>query len=149
MDNNRRRVVITGMGAITPLGMTIDEYWGNLVAGKSGIAPGVLCDYSEYPCQIAGEVTEFDAGDFMDRKESPANRALFADGGGRGGARDRERRPGPVQGEPGAPGRGDGQRQRGLSGDRGERPHHDAAGRYARQPVLHPNDSAQTWPRPT
>ena len=70
MDNNRRRVVITGMGAITPLGMTIDEYWGNLVAGKSGIAPGVLCDYSEYPCQIAGEVPEFDAGDFMDRKES-------------------------------------------------------------------------------
>ena len=70
MDNNRRRVVITGMGAITPLGMTIDEYWGNLVAGKSGIAPGVLCDYSEYPCQIAGEVTDFDAGDFMDRKES-------------------------------------------------------------------------------
>ncbi len=58
------------MGAITPLGMTIDEYWGNLVAGKSGIAPGVLCDYSEYPCQIAGEVTDFDAGDFMDRKES-------------------------------------------------------------------------------
>ena len=70
MDNNRRRVVITGMGAITPLGMTIDEYWGNLVAGKSGIAPGVLCDYSEYPCQIAGEVTEFDAGDFMDRRDS-------------------------------------------------------------------------------
>ena len=58
------------MGAITPLGMTIDEYWGNLVAGKSGIAPGVLCDYSDYPCQIAGEVPEFDAGDFMDRKES-------------------------------------------------------------------------------
>ena len=70
MDNNRRRVVITGMGAITPLGMTIDEYWGNLVAGRSGIAPGVLCDYSEYPCQIAGEVTGFDAGDFMDRRES-------------------------------------------------------------------------------
>ena len=40
------------------------------MAGKSGIAPGVLCDYSEYPCQIAGEVTDFDAGDFMDRKES-------------------------------------------------------------------------------
>ena len=58
------------MGAITPLGMTIDEYWGNLVAGKSGIAPGVLCDYSDYPCKIAGEVPEFDAGDFMDRKES-------------------------------------------------------------------------------
>ncbi len=58
------------MGAITPLGMTIDEYWGNLVAGRSGIAPGVLCDYSEYPCQIAGEVTGFDAGDFMDRRES-------------------------------------------------------------------------------
>ena len=70
MDSNRRRVVVTGMGAITPLGMTIDEYWGNLVAGKSGIAPGVMCDYSDYPCQIAGEVPEFDAGDFMDRKES-------------------------------------------------------------------------------
>ena len=70
MDSNRRRVVVTGMGAITPLGMTIDEYWGNLVAGVSGIAPGVMCDYSDYPCQIAGEVPEFDAGDFMDRKES-------------------------------------------------------------------------------
>ena len=70
MDSNRRRVVVTGMGAITPLGMTVDGYWGNLVAGKSGIAPGVMCDYSDYPCQIAGEVPEFDAGDFMDRKES-------------------------------------------------------------------------------
>ena len=70
MNEHRRRVVVTGMGAITPLGMTIDEYWGNLVAGKSGIAPGVMCDYSDYPCQIAGEVPEFDAGDFMDRKES-------------------------------------------------------------------------------
>ncbi len=70
MNEHRRRVVVTGMGAITPLGTTIDEYWGNLVAGKSGIAPGVMCDYSDYPCQIAGEVPEFDAADFMDRRES-------------------------------------------------------------------------------
>ena len=70
MNNHRKRVVITGMGVITPLGMSVGEYWQNLVKGKSGIKPGMLCDYSEYPCTIAGEVTDFDPGQFINPKEA-------------------------------------------------------------------------------
>ena len=70
MNNHRKRVVITGMGVITPLGMAVDEYWGNLLKGKSGIKQGVLADYSEYPCTIAGEVTDFDPGQFINPKEA-------------------------------------------------------------------------------
>ncbi len=70
MNNHRKRVVITGMGVITPLGMAVGEYWQNLVQGKSGIKQGVLCDYSEYPCTIAGEVTDFDPGQFINPKEA-------------------------------------------------------------------------------
>lgn len=70
MNNHRKRVVITGMGVITPLGMAVGEYWQNLVQGKSGIKQGVLCDYSEYPCTIAGEVMDFDPGQFINPKEA-------------------------------------------------------------------------------
>ena len=65
----RRRVVITGMGALTPLGETVDEYWNNLVQGKSGVAPMTLYDSSEYPCRIAGEVENFDPGQYINPKE--------------------------------------------------------------------------------
>ncbi|MHC4718557.1 MAG: beta-ketoacyl synthase N-terminal-like domain-containing protein, partial [Planctomycetota bacterium] len=68
--NDRRRVVITGLGAITPLGLTVDEYWKGLVEGRSGIAPITLCDVSGLPCTIAGEVKGFDPLDYIDRKES-------------------------------------------------------------------------------
>ena len=70
MRENRKRVVVTGMGAMTPLGQTVDEYWGNLVKGVSGIAPITLCDASPFPCQIAGEVKNFDPGAYMDAKEA-------------------------------------------------------------------------------
>ena len=63
------RVVITGMGAITPLGETVDEYWDNLVNGVSGIGPMTLCDPSEYPSQISAEVAGFDPGAYIDRRE--------------------------------------------------------------------------------
>jgi len=56
----RRRVVITGMGAITPLGLTPEEFWQNLLAAKSGIGPVTLFDASQYRTQIAGEVKNFD-----------------------------------------------------------------------------------------
>ena len=63
MDSTR--VVITGMGAITPLGLTPDKFWKNLVAGKSGIATMTLCDPTDYPCQIAGEVRDFDPAQYV------------------------------------------------------------------------------------
>ena len=67
---NRRRVVITGIGAITPLGQTADTFWQNLVAGKSGIGPMTLCDATDYPCKIAGEVKDFDPTQYMDGKQA-------------------------------------------------------------------------------
>ncbi|MBI2171346.1 MAG: beta-ketoacyl-ACP synthase II [Chloroflexi bacterium] len=66
----RRRVVVTGMGAITPLGLSVEAFWRNLVAGVSGIGPITLCDPSAYPCRIAGEAPNFDPGQFMSVKEA-------------------------------------------------------------------------------
>ena len=57
----RTRVVITGTGAITPLGHTPEEFWRNLLAGKSGIGPVTLFDVTNYRTRIAGEVKNFDA----------------------------------------------------------------------------------------
>ena len=70
MDNSGSRVVVTGMGALSPLGNTIDEFWNALLQGRSGIGPISLVDPSSYPCKIAGEVTDFDAADYMDPKEA-------------------------------------------------------------------------------
>ena len=69
MKNATTRVVITGMGAMTPLGESIDEYWTSLVKGRSGIGPMTLCDPSEFPSRISGEVSGFDPGDYIDRRE--------------------------------------------------------------------------------
>jgi len=68
--HSRHRVVITGMGAVTPLGLTADEFWSGLVAGRSGIARMTLCDPTGYPCQVAGEVKGFDPRNYMDHKEA-------------------------------------------------------------------------------
>jgi beta-ketoacyl-acyl-carrier-protein synthase II len=70
LTDTRPRVVITGLGAITPLGNTIAEFWENLLRGKSGIRRITQFDASAYPCQIAGEIPAFEAGDYMDRKEA-------------------------------------------------------------------------------
>ena len=69
MADERVRVVITGMGAMTPLGETPEEYWKNLAAGKSGIGPMTLCDPEGYPCQISGEVSGFDPNTYIGSKE--------------------------------------------------------------------------------
>ena len=70
MADERVRVVITGMGAMTPLGETPEEYWKNLVAGTSGIGPMTLCDPEGYPCQISGEVSGFDPNTYIGNKEA-------------------------------------------------------------------------------
>ena len=67
---NGRRVVITGMGAITPLGLTVDDYWQGLVEGKSGISWITVIDPSNYPAKVSGEVRGFDPEQYMDRKEA-------------------------------------------------------------------------------
>ena len=64
----RKRVVITGIGAVVPLGLNVDEYWKNLVAGRSGIDRITLFDASDLSCQIAGEVKGFDPLQYIDRK---------------------------------------------------------------------------------
>ncbi|MDO8751476.1 MAG: beta-ketoacyl-ACP synthase II [Dehalococcoidia bacterium] len=68
--SHRRRVVVTGLGAVTPLGLSADEFWRKLVAGCSGIGPMTLCDPTGYPCRIAGEVRGFDPERFIPAKES-------------------------------------------------------------------------------
>lgn len=62
------RVVITGLGAVTPLGSSVEKFWEGLKAGRSGIRRITMFDPSELPCQIAGEIPDFDAKAFMDRK---------------------------------------------------------------------------------
>ncbi len=64
-----KRVVITGMGALTPLGNTVDEYWNGLVAGVSGAAPITLFDASKFRTRFACEVKNFDPARFFDKKE--------------------------------------------------------------------------------
>ena len=67
---DRRRAVITGMGAVTPLGLTAREFWKNLVMGKSGVGPMTLCDPTLFPCRIAGEVKGFDTDQYINGKEA-------------------------------------------------------------------------------
>lgn len=66
-------VVITGMGAVTPLGSSLDLYWEGLTAGRSGISRITQFDASDLPCQIAGEVSDFAVENYMERKEARRN----------------------------------------------------------------------------
>ena len=65
-----RRVVITGMGAVTSLGMGADSLWQAIANGKSGISRIERIDVADLPTQVAAEIKAFDAGAFMDRKEA-------------------------------------------------------------------------------
>lgn len=67
---NRRRVVITGVGAVSPLGCSTNQLWEGLLAGRSGIRRITQFDASELPCQIAGEIPDFEPGNYFDRKEA-------------------------------------------------------------------------------
>jgi 3-oxoacyl-[acyl-carrier-protein] synthase II len=69
-DFKRKRVVVTGVGAITPIGNTQLEYWSGLLSGRNGIGNITHFDASQHDCRIAGEVKNFDPQDYMERKEA-------------------------------------------------------------------------------
>lgn len=66
----RKRVVVTGLGAVTPIGNTLQEYWEGLLSGRNGIGPITLFDPSSHSCRIAGEVKGFDPHDYLEKKEA-------------------------------------------------------------------------------
>jgi len=66
----RRRVAITGLGIISPVGNSVDVAWGNLLAGRSGIGPITRFDASTFPTRIGGEVKDFDVSAWMPAKEA-------------------------------------------------------------------------------
>ncbi|MCF3110941.1 beta-ketoacyl-ACP synthase II [Niabella sp. CC-SYL272] len=65
-----KRIVVTGMGALTPLGNTVDDYWNGLINGVSGAAPITLFDASKFRTRFACEVKHFDPTHFLDKKEA-------------------------------------------------------------------------------
>src|SRR5579875_1300240 len=65
-----RKAVVTGLGVVSPIGLTVDEFWANLVAGVSGIAPITAFDASNLHVKIAGEVKGFDARNYINHKEA-------------------------------------------------------------------------------
>lgn len=66
----KRRVVVTGIGAVTPLGNTVDETWAGIRAGKSGVGPITLFDTTDFKVKIAAEVKNFETSPWIDRKEA-------------------------------------------------------------------------------
>ncbi len=64
-----RRVVVTGLGALTPLGIGVEESWNALVKGRSGIGPITRFDATGFPSRIAGEVKGFDPADYIEKKD--------------------------------------------------------------------------------
>jgi 3-oxoacyl-[acyl-carrier-protein] synthase II len=67
---SERRVVITGIGVLTPLSCELELFWQNLIAGRSGIGPVTRFDTTEYDCKIGGEVRDFNPEEFMPVKEA-------------------------------------------------------------------------------
>lgn len=65
-----RRVVITGMGAITPIGNTVEEFWNGIKEGKTGFGPITYFDTADYRCKLAAEVKGFDPTQYMDKKSA-------------------------------------------------------------------------------
>src|SRR2546426_1687681 len=65
-----QRVVLTGLGALTPVGNTADEFWSALLQGRSGVGPITKFDATDSPTRIAGEVKNFDPLAFVDKKEA-------------------------------------------------------------------------------
>ena len=68
-QKNRRRVVVTGIGLVSPVGIGIEENWSNLISGKSGIGPITRFDSSAFTTHIAGEVKNFHPEEFISKKE--------------------------------------------------------------------------------
>ena len=70
MAESSRRVVITGLGAVTPIGNTVATYWSGLQSGANGVAPITLFDASKHACRFAAEVKDFDPSGVLDPKET-------------------------------------------------------------------------------
>ena len=66
---SKRRVVITGVGPVTPIGIGKETFWSNLVAGKSGVGPITQFDTEGFTVKIAAEVKDFDYTAYIDKKE--------------------------------------------------------------------------------
>ena len=66
----KRRVVVTGMGVVSPVGSDVKTFWDNLAAGKSGITKLSIIDPEPYPSKIAGQVLDFDPSPYIDSKEA-------------------------------------------------------------------------------
>ena len=69
MDKNRR-VVVTGMGAITPIGNSVEGFWSGIKEGKTGFGPITYFDTADYRCKLAAEVKDFDPTQYMDKKSA-------------------------------------------------------------------------------
>lgn len=98
-----RRVVITGLGAVTPIGNDVDTFWENLKAGKCGITKITKFDSTDFKAHVAAEVKDFDPLLYMDkgevRKNDPFSQFAIA-GGNAGGERQRDHgqdRPGALR----------------------------------------------------
>ena len=68
MEN--KRVVVTGIGAVSPVGNDARTSWENIIAGKSGIGPLTRVNAEEYPAKVAAEVKDFDIENYIERKEA-------------------------------------------------------------------------------
>ena len=69
-NRQNKRVVITGLGAITPIGNNLAEYWDGLLQGRNGVGSVTLFDASKHACQIAAEVKDFDPHQYLDKKDA-------------------------------------------------------------------------------
>ena len=69
MTAGKRRVVVTGLGMVSPVGLNVKESWSSILAGRSGVGPITAFDASELPVRIAAEVKGFDGGEFLPRKD--------------------------------------------------------------------------------
>ena len=69
-DNGRRRVVVTGLGMVSPLGNDVETSWANLIAGESGAAEIEQFDASEFPVNFACELKDFDPTQWIERKQA-------------------------------------------------------------------------------
>ena len=102
MEQTLRRVVVTGLGAITPVGNTVEEMWANLKAGVHGIAPITLFDTTDYKTKIGAEVKNFDPRAYMDKTDVFPRRRLCPVRRGRrlpgGGGEQGHRHPAPGAG---------------------------------------------------
>ena len=70
MVEGLQRVVVTGLGAVTPIGNTVSDYWDGLVSGRNGVAGITLFDASEHACRFGAEVKDFDPSSFLEAKEA-------------------------------------------------------------------------------